>query len=80
MDLATPILESLADPEHQATLAESGAFGVISGDAEPDLTDEQKKWNPTVKENLDVSIPMDQKYYAKNSDMVLNRYAEWVSG
>jgi putative spermidine/putrescine transport system substrate-binding protein len=80
VEAAKAILESLADPERQATLAESGAFGAISGDSKPQLSDDQKKWNPTTDENVAQSIPMDQKYYAENSDEVIQRYTEWVSG
>lgn len=77
---ARAILDSLADPEHQATLAESGAFGAISEDANPDLTPAQEKWNPTTEDNVAGSIPMDQKYYAQKSDEVIQRWTDWVSG
>jgi putative spermidine/putrescine transport system substrate-binding protein len=77
---ARAILDSLADPEHQATLAESGAFGAISEDAKPDLTPAQEKWNPTTEANVAESIPMNQKYYAQKSDEVIQRWTDWVSG
>jgi putative spermidine/putrescine transport system substrate-binding protein len=77
---ARAILESLADPERQATLAESGAFGAISEDSEPDLTPAQEKWNPTTDANVAESIPMDQKYYADKNEEVIQRWTEWVSG
>jgi putative spermidine/putrescine transport system substrate-binding protein len=80
MASARAILESLAKPERQAALAESGAFGAISDQAKPNLTPAQEKWNPTFKANVDVSIPMDQKYYADHADELLQRYTEWVSG
>jgi putative spermidine/putrescine transport system substrate-binding protein len=80
MAAAKAILESLAVPERQAQLAESGAFGAISDQAKPNLDANQEKWNPTFKANIEVSIPMDQKYYAKNSDELLQRYTQWVSG
>lgn len=80
VESAEAILESLADPQRQAALAESGAFGAISEEAEPDLAPAQEKWNPTTTENVAGSVPMDQKYYAENSDMVINRWTEWVSG
>jgi len=77
---ARALLESLADPEHQAALAEAGSFGVISEDAEPKLNAAQKKWNPTTEANVGGSIAMDQQYYADKNEEVIQRWTEWVSG
>ncbi len=77
---AQAILKSLATPSHQAKLAEAGAFGAVSEDAKPNLSAAQKKWNPTVEQNVKVSIPMDQNYYAKNNEQVIQRWTKWVSG
>lgn len=81
---AKALLNQIAKPEAQATLAEQGSYGVTNPNAKPKLNGKQLEWSPSGsiggKSNQSEAIPFGQSYYAKHSDQVIQAWTNFVSG
>ena len=82
MDAATALLNQIASPEAQSTLAESTPSGWTVEDItpEPDLDEALSEWNPSVGDHRDQTIPLDQEWWADNYDEANARWVDWVAG
>ena len=45
-----------------------------------DADAELEEWNPSVPEHRDLTIPLDQQWWAENYDEANARWVDWVAG
>jgi putative spermidine/putrescine transport system substrate-binding protein len=82
LDAATALLNQIASPEAQSALAERTPSGwtVEEITPEPTLTPELTEWNPSVPDHRELTIPLDQQWWAENYDEVNAEWLDWVAG
>ena len=82
LDAATALLNRIASPEAQSDLAERTPSGwtVEEISPEPKLSSELTAWSPSVAEHRNLTIPLDQDWWAENYEETNARWTEWVSG
>ena len=82
LDAATALLNRIGSPEAQSALAERTPSGwtVKEISPEPKLTGDLKEWNPSVPAHRDLTIPLDQQWWAENYNEANARWVDWVAG
>ncbi|SRR6266545_1368467 len=79
-DAAVPILKQILTPEAQLALTEIAPRAAAVKARAPSLTGKLEEWSAAAAGRLDTAVFQDQSYYAKNFELVTQRWTAWVAG
>lgn len=80
VEAAMPVLEKILDPKAQLGLTEIAPRAAAVKAPAPKLSGQLAEWSAAEPGRLSSAVFQDQSYYAKNNELITQRWTEWVAG